>query len=150
MADTERAPDKPKHPGGRPTKYTKTACTQIIECGRQGMCLAEMADELDVARATLFNWAEEHPEFLDAFTRAQELAESYWAKQLRTGLQKAPSEFQGPANLKYMAQRFKGWSEKAHVDTKEVDPASEAETPDDRSAARRVAMLLTKGALSAE
>lgn len=114
------------------------------------MCLAEMAAELDVARATLFNWAEEHPEFLDAFTRAQELAEAYWARQLRTGLKKTPSEFQGPANLKYMAQRFKGWSEKAHVDTKEVDPADEADTPDLRGEARRAAFLLSKASQKAD
>jgi len=148
MADTETL--KPKHPGGRPSKYTKTMCTAIIECGKEGMCLAEMAAELDISRSTLFEWAEVHPEFSDAFTRAQELAEAYWAKQLRDGLKKTPSEFQGPANLKYMAQRFKGWSEKAHVDTKEVAPEAEAETPDDRSAARRVAMLLSKGVQSAE
>lgn len=149
MADTETL--KPKHPGGRPSKYNKTMCTRIIECGREGMCLAEMADELDVARSTLFLWAEEHEEFSDAFTRAQELAESYWAKQLREGLKKTPSEFQGPANLKYMAQRFKGWSEKAHVDTRETDPKDEAESPDtDRTAARRVAMLLAKGVQKAE
>lgn len=144
MADTETL--KPKHPGGRPSKYTKTMCSAIIDCGKQGMCLAEMAAELDVSRSTLFNWAEEHPEFLDAFTRAQELAEAYWAKQLRDGLKKTPSEFQGPANLKYMAQRFKGWSEKAHVDTRETDPASEPDTPDVRQEAREVAFLLARGA----
>lgn len=144
MADTERLL-KPKHPGGRPSKYTKTACTQIIECGREGMCLAEMASEMDVARSTLFEWANEHTEFSDAFTRAQELAEAYWASQLRTGLKKAPSEFQGPANLKYMAQRFKGWSEKAHVDTKDVGDA-ETETPDVRKEAREVAFMLARAA----
>lgn len=148
MADTESL--KPKHPGGRPSKYTKTMCSAIIDCGKEGMCLAEMAAELDVSRATLFNWANEYPEFLDAFTRAQELAEAYWAGQLRAGLKKSPSEFQGPANLKYMAQRFKGWSEKAHVDTREVDPGDETETPDARSAARRVAMLLAKATSQAE
>jgi hypothetical protein len=149
VADTETLP-KPKHPGGRPSKYQREFCEKIIQCGKQGMCVAEMADELDVRIATLYNWAEEFPEFLEAFSRAQEAAESYWAKSVRDGLKKAPSEFQGPANLKYMAQRFKGWSEKAHVDTRETDPAEEPETPDARSAARRAAFLLSKGVQSAE
>ena len=149
MADTETLP-KPKHPGGRPSKYTKTACTQIVEAGRKGMCLAEMAEELDVSVQTLMNWCDEYPEFLESYTRAQQAAEAYWASRLRTGLDKTPSEFQGPANLKYMAQRFKGWSEKAHVDTKEIAPTDDAATPDDRSAARRVAMLLAKGVQAAE
>lgn len=148
MADGEIS--KPKHPGGRPSKYDKAKCTAIVECGRQGMCVAEMACELDVTRETIYAWAREIPEFSDAFTCAQELAEAYWAKQLRSGLQKPPSEFQGPANLKYMAQRFKGWSEKAHIDTRETDPSEEAETPDVRSEARKVALLLHKGIVQAE
>jgi hypothetical protein len=148
VADTETL--KPRHPGGRPSKYTKTACTAIVECGKQGMSLPEMASELDVARSTLFEWANEHPEFSDALSRAQDEAEAFWAKSIRNGLQKAPSEYQGPANLKYMAQRFKGWSEKAHVDTKEIAPTDDPATPDDRSAARRVAMLLAKGVQRAE
>ena len=148
MADTETL--QPKHPGGRPTKYKPAHCKTIIDCGKQGMCVAEMADELDVSVQTLYDWSAVHPEFLESFTRAQEAAEGYWARQIREGLKKAPSEFQGPANLKYMAQRFKGWSEKAHVDTKELPADGNAETPDDRSAARRVAMLLAKGTQTAE
>ena len=143
MADTETQ-EPAKHPGGRPTKYNAYMPELIIGCGRQGMSVPEMADELDVSIATLYNWSAEHPEFLEAFTRAQELAESWWAKSLRSGLTKTPSEFQGAANLKYMAQRFKGWSEKAHVDTRSVDPADEAETPDLRGEARRAAFLLSK------
>ena len=107
--------------------------------------MAEMACEFDVTRETLYEWARVHPEFSDSLERAQEASESYWAGQIRLGLQKTPSEFQGAANLKYMAQRFKGWSEKAHVDTRDVDPKADAASPDtDRSAARKVAMLLAK------
>ena len=106
--------------------------------------MAEMACEFDVTRETLYEWARVHPEFSDSLERAQEASESYWANQIRAGLQKTPSEFQGAANLKYMAQRFKGWSEKAHVDTRSVDPADEAETPDLRGEARRAAFLLSK------
>lgn len=148
MADTETL--KPKHPGGRPSKYTKTACTKIVECGKEGMCVAEMADELDVGINTMYEWAKEHAEFQEAFSRAQEAAEAYWAKSVRNGLKKAPSEFQGPANLKYMAQRFRGWSEKAHVDTRETDPADEAETPDVRKSAREVAFMLAKARQQAD
>lgn len=141
MADTEQLQPNPV---GRPSKYKKAFCAKIIELGKQGMCVAEMADEIDVMISTLYEWANVHPEFSEAFSRAQEAAEGYWAKNLRTGLQKAPSEYQGAANLKYMAQRFKGWSEKAHVDTRETDPNEEAETPDVRGEARRAAFLLSK------
>lgn len=137
-------PQKPKHPGGRPSKYDKTKCTQILECGKEGQSLAEMACSLDVSRATIFVWCREYPEFLDAYTRAQEESEAFWARRLRGGLGMAPSEFQGPATLKYMAQRFPGWSEKSHVETRETE--EEAETPDIRAEAREIAFLLAQGA----
>tara|TARA_R110000868_G_scaffold116596_1_gene310189 strand:+ start:136 stop:585 length:450 start_codon:yes stop_codon:yes gene_type:complete len=146
MADTEQLQPE-KHAGGRPSKYTADAPERIVQYGKQGMCMAEMACEFDVTRETLYEWARVHPEFSDSLERAQEASESYWAGEIRKGLQKTPSEFQGAANLKYMAQRFKGWSEKAHVDTRSVDPADEAETPDLRGEARRAAFLLSKATI---
>lgn len=149
MADTEQAQPE-KRPVGRPSKYKPEFCEAIVKHGKLGMTVPEMADELDVSIQTLYEWSGVHPEFSEAFSRAQEAAEACWARKIREGLEKSPSEFQGAANLKYMAQRFKGWSEKAHVDTKEIAPADEAETPDSRTAARRVAMLLAKGVQNAD
>lgn len=102
----------------RPSKYTPDMCDAVLAAGEEGLAVAEMAKELGVSKQTLHNWASEHEEFLDAFTRAKDLAEAFWAKRLRDGLSKPPSEFQGPANLKYMSQRFQEWSEKsAHEHT---------------------------------
>ncbi len=106
---------------GRPSLYSPDMCERIIEAGKQGMAVAEMASELGVAKSTLYLWAKEHPEFSDSFTSAQDEAEAWWARNLRGGLQKAPSEYQGPANLKYMAQRFKEWSEKSTQEHTGVD-----------------------------
>ena len=109
--------DTPKHPGGRPTDYTPEMCERVLQCGREGGSVAEMAEACDVCIKTLYNWGEANPEFLQSFTRAQELAEAFWAKHVRSGLQKPPSEFQGAANLKYMAQRFQErWSEKQKIE----------------------------------
>lgn len=100
---------------GRPTKYTPEMCDRIIEAGKEGQSIAEMAATLDVAIQTVYNWAEEHPAFLDAFTRAQDASEAYWGQFVRKGLCAKPSDFQGPATLKYMAQRFPRWREKSEV-----------------------------------
>lgn len=106
-----------KHPGGRPTKYTPDMCNAVIAVGEIGGCVAEMAVACEVTIATIYNWAKDQPEFLDALTRAQELAEAFHAKRIRDGLTMAPSEFQGPANLKYMAVRFNDrWSEKNRLE----------------------------------
>jgi hypothetical protein len=150
MPDTETLSERMKRERGRPTKYPKDACERILQYGREGMCMAEMASEFEVTRETLYEWARVHPEFSDSLTRAQELSEGYWARQVRDGLKKSPSEFQGQANLKYMAQRFRGWSEKAHVDTRETEPGDEPDTPDVRGEARKVALLLHKGLSVAE
>jgi len=146
MADTETQ-EPAKRPVGRPSKYKPAFCAAIVKHGKLGMTVPEMADELDVSIQTLYEWSGVHPEFSEAFSRAQEAAEACWARKIRDGLEKTPSEFQGAANLKYMAQRFKGWSEKAHVDTRSVDPADEAETPDLRGEARRAAFLLSKATI---
>lgn len=71
---------------GRPTKYKPHFCDKVIEFGKEGMSNAEMAGELGVTRNTLFTWANEHPDFLHAFTRARELSLAWWEAQARKGL----------------------------------------------------------------
>jgi len=101
-------------PVGRPTKYNAEMCDKLIECGKQGMTLVEAAAEMDLAMSTLYLWRDKHEAFSEAFKRAEALAEAFWAKRLREGLALPASEFNGAANLKYMAQRWHSWSEKNH------------------------------------
>lgn len=102
---------------GRPTKYTPEMCNLVIEGGKLGYSVAELASECDVSIQTLYEWSGVHPDFSESFTRAQHEAEAFWARRIREGLSKAPSEFQGPANMKYMAQRFQErWSDKRHIE----------------------------------
>lgn len=65
------APDRPKHPGGRPTKYDPAYCDQLVEFMAQGYSLAAFAGGIGVCKATLNVWAAEHPEFLDALSRGK-------------------------------------------------------------------------------
>ncbi|MDF1625652.1 MAG: hypothetical protein P1U84_05145 [Parvibaculaceae bacterium] len=110
---TDRKSTLRKRPVGRPTKYTREMCKKVIEAGKEGCSVAEMASLCDVSIPTIYEWAKEHDEFSNALTRAQSEAEAYWAKEIRSGLKKEPSKFQGPANLKYMGMRFKErWSER--------------------------------------
>lgn len=81
--------------GGRPTAYKPEYCDLIIahfdkepfttnfdeasgKTYRSAILLPTLtnfARTIGVSRATIYNWAEEHPEFLDAIKRAQELQE---------------------------------------------------------------------------
>lgn len=72
---------------GRPTDYRPEYCERVIELGRAGKSHAQIAADLDVARQTLRNWAEEHPEFLAAITRARDLAQAWFEDKGQAGLE---------------------------------------------------------------
>lgn len=111
------AAPKKKGAGGRPTKYTPEMCATVIQAGREGCAVAEMAIRCDVCIDTIYEWAKVHPEFSEALTRAQSEAEAWWAAHVRSGLTKPPSEFQGQPNLKYMAVRFnERWADKSRLE----------------------------------
>lgn len=94
------------HPGGRPTKYKKEFCEQIIEYFRREpyttmykedyfndgtlksrtpiLTATEFptfqgfADKLGVNGDTLVEWAKKYPEFSAAYARAKQLQERIW------------------------------------------------------------------------
>jgi transposase-like protein len=58
-------------PAGRPSKYDPSYCEIVVELGKQGKSVAQMCAHFDISRQTIENWAEQHAEFLEAFTRAK-------------------------------------------------------------------------------
>ena len=75
-----------KRPVGRPSEYKAEYCDQVIELGRDGKSPAQIAAALDVARMTLYLWADAHPEFMAAFTRARDLAQAWFEDKGQEGL----------------------------------------------------------------
>lgn len=65
---------------GRPSKYAPELCDQLVEMAKEGASLLECALELGVCKQTLFNWAEQHPEFLDAIKRAKAYRQVWWER----------------------------------------------------------------------
>lgn len=66
-------------PAGRPTKYNE----EILERARAYMVaapvvpsVAGLARELSVSKQTLFNWGEQHPEFMDTLEEIKAEQES--------------------------------------------------------------------------
>lgn len=68
---------------GRPSKYDPAYCERIVEHMRDGASALSFAAEIGVCRATLNVWADQHPEFLDALTRAKAACAAWWEKQAR-------------------------------------------------------------------
>lgn len=62
-----------KHPGGRPTKYSKQ-CAELAYrlCRLHGYTDEKLAAVLDVGISTLKRWKEEHPEFRDQVQRGKD------------------------------------------------------------------------------
>lgn len=106
-------------PAGRPTKYDKKYCDEIIDFMAEGGSVTEFAVEIGVSKSTVYLWADTHPEFSDALTRAQEVGEAYWARQLRTHLMLS-KEVNAPLVKLYFANRF-GWHDKQEIDNKSSD-----------------------------
>ena len=77
--------DNPKGPG-QPTKYKPGFCATVIEVGSAGGWLCEMAEACDVHRNTMDNWAEAHPEFLEALSRAKQKSQAWFEKVGREGM----------------------------------------------------------------
>lgn len=69
-----------KGPGGRPTKYRPEYCQMVIDHMEEGASLTSFAAEIDVGRSTITLWADEHPEFMAAVTRAKAKCAAWWEK----------------------------------------------------------------------
>jgi hypothetical protein len=96
---------------GRPSKYDPAYCDQVIELGKQGMSVVEIACELGVHRETIEkNWPENYPDFSEAFARARDESQAWWEKAGREGLTK--DKFNAQVWSRSMSARFpKDWRE---------------------------------------
>ena len=60
------------NPVGRPSKYDSAYCEQVIELGKLGKSVEQIACQLNVGTKTLYNWRDENEEFLHALDMAME------------------------------------------------------------------------------
>lgn len=103
------------HPGGRPTKYDPAYCDQIIAHMQDGASMLSFAAEINVSRATLNVWAEQHPEFLEAVNVAKAKCAAWWEKVARTNAVTGD----GNATLVVFGLKNMGrdeWHEKMHTE----------------------------------
>lgn len=116
MAPSRYSAVEDEMPAGRPTDYRPEYCERVIELGRLGMSVVEMAADIGVARNTLEQlWPAANPEFLQALTHARECSQAWWESMGRTNLIIPPQtgQFQASVWSRSMAARFpKDWREK--------------------------------------
>lgn len=73
-------------PNGRPSDYEPRFCEMLIEHMTEGMSFTSFASLVNVCRATLYNWLDNHPEFLDAKKRGDMKSLYWWEKEGKDGL----------------------------------------------------------------
>lgn len=70
-------------PAGRPTTYDPKYCDEIVDFMAQGYSVTGFAGHIGVSRQTIYNWADQNPEFFDALKAANAAAGVWWETQLR-------------------------------------------------------------------
>ena len=144
-----------KRPVGRPTKYKPEYCEQIIQLGKEGKSIAQMASFFDVDKASIFDWAASHEDFSTALARARVHSQNWWEDKAQQNL--ASRDFNAQLWLKSVASRFRDdYTERTQteitgkdggavkVETKTID--SRALTPEQREALRGVLMAVKESA----
>ena len=65
--------EKPKHPGGRPTKFNKDFHPKLaLLLAEKGLTLPQIAEQMNVAPSTVSKWQVEHAEFSEALKNGKE------------------------------------------------------------------------------
>ena len=87
------------------SKYKPEYCEKAVQLGRQGKSFAQIASHFDVSRQTIDNWADKHPKFLDALSRARTHAQAWWEEKGIEGMHSR--EFNSQIWKKSMEARFR-------------------------------------------
>lgn len=107
--------EEQKHPGGRPTDYKPEYCVDVIDLGKAGKSKAQMASHFDVARSTIDKWAEAHPEFSEALSRAMAHCQAWWENEGQTGM--TSDKFNAAVWKKSVEARFRDdYTERQEID----------------------------------
>ena len=67
-------------PAGRPSKYSPAYCDLVIEHMSDGASLTSFAAEIGVARSSINEWMENHPEFSEAVKIGKAKCAAWWEK----------------------------------------------------------------------
>jgi transposase-like protein len=99
-------------PTGRPTKYKKEYCKVVIDLMSQGASKTEVAAELGVVKQTLYTWAKQHPDLMDAIKKGEQLSNAWWERHGRAQLENP--KFNHVLWYMNMKNRF-GWADKQEI-----------------------------------
>ena len=96
------------NPVGRPSKYDPAFCERIIQLGKLGKSIEQIACELDVGTRTIYEWRDVHPEFSRALEIAKEYEQYWWETIAQTHMieEKDAAKLNATIWSRSMAARF--------------------------------------------
>lgn len=106
---------------GRPSKYKKAFCQQLLTHMGEGLSFESFASEIGVHRDTLYEWAKQYPDFSDAKKRGTDLALKWWERIGQAGMVGKIKGFNAAVWIFSMKNRFK-WSDRLAVDDESEKP----------------------------
>ena len=72
------------NPVGRPSKYDPAFCERVIELGKLGKSVEQIACELGLSTRVMFKWRDEYEEFMHALTDSKEYSQAWWENMCQT------------------------------------------------------------------
>ena len=115
-----------KRPVGRPSLYDPAYCEQVIELGKLGKSIEQIAAYLGVGTKTIYNWRDENPEFLHALDISKDFEQAWWEDQAHAYMVETKDGPKLNASLwsRSMAARFpKKYREQTKTEITGVDGA---------------------------
>ena len=106
-------------PTGRPTKYKPQFCGEVVEHMSEGASLTSFAAEIDVARSTINEWMEHHPEFSESVKIAKAKCAAWWERKGREG-----ASGESPVNPTLVIFGLKNMAAEDWRDKQELDHTS--------------------------
>ena len=70
-----------KRPVGRPTLYDAKYCEEVIELGKIGKSVEQIASRLGFSLRTMYLWRDQHEDFMHALEEAKQHELAWWEDQ---------------------------------------------------------------------
>lgn len=102
--------------GGRPTDFEERFIQIAAETLSSGKSITQLARDLNVTRATIYNWAKDNEQFFDALETGREHSQAFWEDRLEEMMYS--KEVNAPLVKLYFANRFK-WHDKSDGDNED-------------------------------
>lgn len=70
-----------KRPVGRPSLYDPAYCEKVVELGKLGKSVEQIASNLNLSLRVMYKWRDEHEEFMHALEDAKQHEQAWWEEQ---------------------------------------------------------------------